>query len=66
MTADQRLCDADGSHMFDAVGHGVSAGAAQGDVQHHDLIGCDEGSDTHDEDQVPGGRGEEGGGVDIC
>ena len=39
--------------MFDAVGHGVSAGAAQGEVQHHDLIGSNESSNTHDKDQVP-------------
>lgn len=39
--------------MFDAVGHGVSAWAAQGEVQHHNLIGGNEGSDTHDKDQVP-------------
>ncbi len=39
--------------MFDGVGHGVSAGAAQGEVQHHNLIGSNESSDTHNKDQVP-------------
>lgn len=41
------------THMFDGVGHGVSAGAAQGEVQHHNLIGSDESSDRHNKDQVP-------------
>lgn len=39
--------------MFDGMGHGMSAGAAQGEVQHHNLISGNESSDTHDKDQVP-------------
>lgn len=39
--------------MFDGMRHGVSAGAAQGEVQNHNLIGSDESSDRHDKDQVP-------------
>ena len=39
--------------MFDGMGHGVSAGAAQGEVQHHNLIRGNESGDRHDEDQVP-------------
>lgn len=39
--------------MFDGMGHGVSAGAAQGEVQHHDLIRGNESSDRHNKDQVP-------------
>lgn len=39
--------------MFDAVGHGMSVWAAQGEVQHHNLISGNEGRDTHDKDQVP-------------
>lgn len=35
------------------MGHGMSAGAAQGEVQHHNLISSNESSDTHDKDQVP-------------
>ncbi len=39
--------------MFDGVGHGVSAGAAQGEVQHHNLISSNESCDTHHKDQIP-------------
>lgn len=39
--------------MFDGLGHGVSTGTAQGEVEHHDLIGGYESGDTHDKDQVP-------------
>lgn len=37
----------------------MSAGASQGEIQHHNLIGGNERGDRHDEDQVPGeGRAE--------
>lgn len=39
--------------MFDGLGHGMGTGTAQGEVEHHDLIGGYESGDTHDEDQVP-------------
>lgn len=39
--------------MLDAVGHDVSARAAQREVQHHNLIGGNESGDTHDKDQIP-------------
>lgn len=39
--------------MFDGIRHGMSAGAAQGEVQHYNLIGGNESSDTHNKDQVP-------------
>lgn len=39
--------------MFDGMGHGVSAGAAQGEVKHYDLICGDESCDAHNKDQVP-------------
>lgn len=39
--------------MLDAVGHGVSAWTAQGEVQHHDLISSNQSGDRHDKDQVP-------------
>lgn len=39
--------------MFDGVGHCMSVRAAQGEVQHHNLISSNESSDTHDKDQVP-------------
>lgn len=48
--------------MLDAVGHGMSVWAAQGEVQHHNLISGNEGRDTHDKDQVP----EEDIRVDLC
>lgn len=41
------------THMFDGVRHSVGAGAAQGEVQNHNLIGSNESSDRHDKDQVP-------------
>lgn len=40
--------------MFEGLGHTVSAGAAQWEVQHYNLICSNESSDTHHEDQVPG------------
>lgn len=43
------------TYMFNAMGHGVSAGAPQGKVQHHNLISRNESSDTHNKDQVPVG-----------
>lgn len=39
--------------MFDGLGHGMSTGTPQGEVQHHNLIGGYESGDTHDKDQVP-------------
>lgn len=39
--------------MFDGMGHGMSVGATQGEVQHHNLISSDESGDTHNKDQVP-------------
>lgn len=41
------------THMLDAMRHCVSAGAAKGEVQHHNLISSNESGDRHDEDQVP-------------
>lgn len=41
--------------MFDGLRHGMSAGATQGDVQHHYLIRGNESSDRHYKDQVPEG-----------
>lgn len=38
------------------MGHGVCARAAQGEVQHHNLISSNESGDTHDKDQVPTGE----------
>lgn len=31
----------------------MSAGAAQREVQHHNLIGCNESRDRHDKNEVP-------------
>lgn len=39
--------------MLDLMRHGVSVGAAQGEVQHHNLVGSDECGDAHNEDDVP-------------
>lgn len=39
--------------MLDGIRHGVSAGAAQGEVQHHNLICGYESGHTHDKDQIP-------------
>lgn len=41
------------TYMFEGRGHGVSAGTAQGDVEHHDLVGSDESGHRHNKDQVP-------------
>lgn len=41
--------------MFHGMGHGVSAGTAQGEVKHHNLIGSNESRHAHDKDQVPEG-----------
>lgn len=41
------------TYMFDGLGHGMSIGATQGEVEHHNLIGGYESGDTHDKDQVP-------------
>lgn len=41
------------TYMFDGLGHGVSIGTAQGEIEHHNLIGGYERGDTHDKDQVP-------------
>lgn len=38
--------------MFDGMGHGMSAWAAQGEVQHHNLISGNESRDAHNKDQV--------------
>lgn len=39
--------------MFEGLGHCVSTGAAQGEVEDHNLIGSDESRHAHDKDQVP-------------
>lgn len=41
------------TYVFDGLGHGMSTGATQGEVEHHNLIGSYESGDTHDKDQVP-------------
>lgn len=40
------------TYTFDGMGHGMSARAAQGEVQHHNLISGNESRDTHNKDQV--------------
>lgn len=39
--------------MFDGMGHSMSAGAAQREVQHNNLISSNESGDAHNKDQVP-------------
>lgn len=39
--------------MFDGLGHSMSVGATQGEVQHHNLVSGNESSGTHSKDQVP-------------
>lgn len=41
------------TYVFDGLGHDMSIGTAQGEVEHHDLIGGYESGDRHDKDQVP-------------
>lgn len=41
------------TYVFDGLGHDMSTGTAQGEVEHHDLIGGYESGDRHDKDQVP-------------
>ena len=43
------------TYMFEALRHGVCVGIAQGEVEHHNLVGCDQSRHRHDEDQVPEG-----------
>lgn len=41
------------TYVFDGLGHDMTIGTAQGEVEHHDLIGGYESGDRHDKDQVP-------------